>query len=675
MVLIDLGKETQAEAVANAWEEVLELPDQSRQTLPPNKKISNIFNEMNRALLILGEPGSGKTITLLQLAKELIVRAEQDDSFTQPVPVVFNLSTWRQGQTMVNWLASELSAKYQIPQRIGQSWLEGSRLLPLLDGLDEVKPTDRSHCVEAINYFCQEIGLSGLAVCSRLEAYLGLPVRLTLNGVIRLQPLTLEQVYDYLEMAGSRLEALRIALETDDSLRTLAQTPLTLGIMILAYQDVAAESLVDDVNNNLATRREQLLNTYVERMFARRGKGKHLNSNEQSSTWLSWLAQGMIEHSKSIFLIEQLQPSWLASRMWVWMYVLTSRLGMGLIAGVMVGLLMGVSEVWLRTRTQLAASGLSGWLMFGVIWGVTIGLLVALIDGIRLERGSKQATPTSEPSFFQKLLHIIVIWVILGTANGIIFGLTIGPLFGVAAVFLFGGAGTVLLLLRGRQPNLSNDIQTVEALGWSWQKARKVVLIGLIIGIVYGLLASWIFFGDQDFVITIMKDAPIYNSLGRNGLYLSEATFWGVLGSVVAAILGGLSGRVEAAKIKPNQGIRLTFRNAALVGLGFGPFIGLMVGVMNGLFYGSWSNALTMGLAFFIGIGTAAFGIYGGVAVIQHYTLRFILWITSSTPLNYARFLDYATDLIFLQKVGGGYIFIHRLLLEHFASLEATQEM
>jgi hypothetical protein len=29
--------------------------------------------------------------------------------------------------------------------------------------------------------------------------------------------------------------------------------------------------------------------------------------------------------------------------------------------------------------------------------------------------------------------------------------------------------------------------------------------------------------------------------------------------------------------------------------------------------------------------------------------------------------------LVFLQRVGGGYVFIHRLLLEHFASLEGMK--
>jgi hypothetical protein len=33
--------------------------------------------------------------------------------------------------------------------------------------------------------------------------------------------------------------------------------------------------------------------------------------------------------------------------------------------------------------------------------------------------------------------------------------------------------------------------------------------------------------------------------------------------------------------------------------------------------------------------------------------------------------LDYAAGRIFLRKVGGGYIFIHRMLMEYFASLES----
>ena len=59
----------------------------------------------------------------------------------------------------------------------------------------------------------------------------------------------------------------------------------------------------------------------------------------------------------------------------------------------------------------------------------------------------------------------------------------------------------------------------------------------------------------------------------------------------------------------------------------------------------------------------------GGTACIVHISLRVVFYFYQFMPWNYVRFLDYAVDRIFLQKVGGGYIFIHRLLMEHFAAM------
>ena len=36
--------------------------------------------------------------------------------------------------------------------------------------------------------------------------------------------------------------------------------------------------------------------------------------------------------------------------------------------------------------------------------------------------------------------------------------------------------------------------------------------------------------------------------------------------------------------------------------------------------------------------------------------------------LNFVKFLDHCAKLILLKKVGGGYMFIHRMLLEWFAA-------
>jgi hypothetical protein len=64
----------------------------------------------------------------------------------------------------------------------------------------------------------------------------------------------------------------------------------------------------------------------------------------------------------------------------------------------------------------------------------------------------------------------------------------------------------------------------------------------------------------------------------------------------------------------------------------------------------------------------------GIFAVLQHYSLRLVLWRNHDAPLNYVRFLDHAAERILLRKVGGGYIFVHRMLLEYFASLEEEKQ-
>nr|MBX2863589.1 NACHT domain-containing protein [Leptolyngbyaceae cyanobacterium MAG.088] len=71
---------------------------------------------------------------------------------------------------------------------------------------------------------------------------------------------------------------------------------------------------------------------------------------------------------------------------------------------------------------------------------------------------------------------------------------------------------------------------------------------------------------------------------------------------------------------------------------------------------------IAMTLWFGIGLG-------GGVALIQHLTLRAILTCNGKTPWNYARFLNYCAERRLLQRIGGRYRFIHRELLDHFAEM------
>ena len=115
-ILIELGQERLSNVVTHPWQDTIELPDESRSPLPPDGSILNTFDKLDRRLLILGEPGSGKTVTLLVLS-ELLQRTANDLTGSEPIPVVFNLSSWgARRQPLWDWLVAELSAKYQIPR-------------------------------------------------------------------------------------------------------------------------------------------------------------------------------------------------------------------------------------------------------------------------------------------------------------------------------------------------------------------------------------------------------------------------------------------------------------------------------------------------------------------------------------------------------------------------------
>ena len=88
--------------------------------------------------------------------------------------------------------------------------------------------------------------------------------------------------------------------------------------------------------------------------------------------------------------------------------------------------------------------------------------------------------------------------------------------------------------------------------------------------------------------------------------------------------------------------------------------VGWPVGIGNG-----FSAGVTSGICCWL--------ICGGFAGVQHLIIRGLLYKGGVMPWNYAAFLDYAVEKTFLRRVGGGYVFLHRLLLEYFAELSNIQ--
>jgi hypothetical protein len=113
----------------------------------------------------------------------------------------------------------------------------------------------------------------------------------------------------------------------------------------------------------------------------------------------------------------------------------------------------------------------------------------------------------------------------------------------------------------------------------------------------------------------------------------------------------------------PNQEIKKSARHSLLI---------IAIGALFVLLFIPFSK---LGIILAATLGLAGAFSFGGLACIQHIVLRFLLWRSGQLPWNLPRFLDYAAERILLCKVGGGYIFMHRLLLEYFAGLDEDESM
>lgn len=769
LVQLELGKMMWGDVVDPPWKGVVELPGQENRELHPGEKIIDIFDKEGKSLLILGEPGSGKTITLIGLAESLSARAVADPQ--QPVPVIFNLSTWGDDHpSLENWLVEELGTKYQVSKETSPEWLKKNRLVLLLDGLDEIKATSRAACIDAINTFQKEKGVAGIAVCSRVTEYTALPVRLHFSAAVCLQPLSIEQVEQHLAQAGPQLSSLRDMLTKDKSLMTLAQSPLVLNLMSVTYKNALPGSITLDQAATPGERLRNLMEKYVDRMFERMSEQPYRPN--QVMTALSWLARQMTKHSQTVFLIETLQPTWLSSRREEWIYWIGTRLTGGVILAFFYTgwfvIMMGEPPLSLRIDTP---SDYAVVLALSIYFFAAVGLCAGMIDGKEFPKSLKTG------GSIKKSLALLVQAIVYGLAGvSVMVALGLGlkllssdkPI--VPEVFLFfplllteggveAGVGSFLWMffaIRSIRRTRANDILMKESLKWSWERAGKGYRIGLALAIIctlslmisplgqlwreqgYRIIALTTILAPLTVILLMIclgpnsgesttasfnkflnvLTSPVRKTATRKLAYaqaialiisviilLTTGGFHSVsfvtidfltiaramatvtYGCLVAGQFMGLFGALFAGarsigvdrKTVPNQGTILTIRNSFVITLSF---VLWWVIYFTFNFLQDWlllgeveENASLWLVVFpnFIGIG-GVIGLCYGFDVVQHYVLRSILRLKGRAPGSYVTFLDYATRLIFLQKVGGGYIFIHRLVMDHFANLAEGKE-
>jgi transcriptional regulator with XRE-family HTH domain len=322
----------------------------------------------------------------------------------------------------------------------------------------------------------------------------------------------------------------------------------------------------------------------------------------------------------------------------------------------------------------------------GISTGLFAALIIFLLIGLKatLRSGSSEQPYQAHLGVVNRLVNGIIfcvcgmvsfILVYSVQAGELALAIKYGAVVGIAnATYAFSDT---IDLIRG----VGVYIEPAEVMTWSWRSvmrnlgdsAYKAGLVTVfVITMTVGVFAS----------VACLSYQPSYGL--RYGLFygLMVGIIIGTTIMLTQILTSGWSSSILPGhqRIRPNWGITRSARNSLLAALLSGPPGGMMSGgaialsfkVVAGL--AGWQIlglgfALILGIEFTVQIALA----YGSIAVLEHYVLRWYLWRFGDMPLNYVAFLDYAVERILLRRVGGDYMFSHRLLLEYFSSLETHQ--
>jgi hypothetical protein len=657
-----------------------EQPEQLKKVLPKGTKPIAIFNDLGRAksLLILGEPGSGKTIALLELTQSLVKESKR--ASTSSVPIFLNLSSWTDTYPSLDlWLAHQLDVQYNIRnKRFIKALIQEQNPIFILDGLDEVIQEFQTSCIQAINKFRSDHGQVSIVVGSRLEDYEQHPIRLKFRYAVSIQALSPEEINQYLKVEIEALKAeekkdsddsdlkdkikqlvvVKGLIYKDRNLQQIVDTPLMLSIIYaVTGSQSSISSILDD--GSPEERRQNLFDAYIERVLNRRKSDQKKLQEQQYEKndikrWLSWISHCMTRQSnnfesKAEFRIEQLQPSCLETDAQKTRY----------------RFLVFSTLFWRGSRYSVLIGSCS--------YLSTIGFFLNSSSDINLS--SAEATITG------------IATIAFGVSTSLVLGI-LATSFEEIKTFkaLSWSVNTIILRVRGfLKPiiawlKLEKDIPetpTFEEKLWTLSFMVASGLLVLKFNEIYYSRLYWaniypqIFRHEHSLNNLILKS---YESMNAVGADPSEGNALWMTATVAFWFFLGLERSQKNKEVFPAQGIIESQRVSKSV-LYF-------VIIIQPIYFYILLKLIHAQPQFFstqsaLVAVPSIFAIFwcGGFTEIQHFALRRVLSWCDFIPFDLEIFLDQARKLLLLKRFGGSYTFFHTLLQNHFleTSIDSTE--
>ena len=486
------------------------MPGESASPLDLGGRLPEIAEVYRRIpsgrLVVLGRAGSGKSVLAARFVLDMLRTREHGD----PVPVVFDVGTWHPATTgFRDWLANQLVRDHPGlaagAENLATDLVEAGRVLPVLDGFDELATGLHRTAIDALNATTMPMVLT-----SRPGEYARVAVAdaLTAAAAVRLVDLTVRDLVDYLPRTKGAtawdpvLAELRAHPERSAcvNLRAVLTTPLMVGLARAVYSGPDGR----DPSELLDTGRfgdqyaleDHLLDNFIPTVYRDRDATPvrgwfgylALHANRLGTPDIAWWQLGAAMRR--------------VSRTFV----------VGLLAGLVIGLLSGLSiglVDLLSGGNGLVGltAGLGNWLGFGLALGAAHGAGITFGGGafepsrvrLRARGGARQLRTTFGPRF--------VVGVVGGAGLGVVLGLAaeagLDPMGLVGFGFLGGLAtGTGLGALIGFGWGLTAgleapvDIRSAVSPAGLLRTNRSTVVCafvgwGLVLGLAHLLLVTF----------------------------------------------------------------------------------------------------------------------------------------------------------------------------------------
>ncbi|KXK58995.1 hypothetical protein AWW66_26700 [Micromonospora rosaria] len=408
-------------------------------------------------LVILGEPGMGKTTLASLLLRELL----KDNDATSQVPVLFSLSGWRATEeSLHDWLARRLATDYPMLRAAEfgtdapRALVTDRRILPILDGLDEMPDSLRPAAISEINAVTtRDDAVVVTCRTAEYEATLALGAGVRGGAVIVPLPPRPADVVAYLtSLLRSQHGRRHVWSEVLQELATGRPTPLAVALATPLNLWLLRKIYIDSDNDPRTLRNRTtfpnpgaitgyLLDHLTTTLVSAGRPGIPATSSrrmwrpEDAQRWLSFLACHLDRTGSRDLAWWQLRQSVTVRPV----HRAVTGAALGLVFALLSGATAGLVGLALDVPRLAATTGLVGGFMVGLAFGLAADTTAtpAYAD-LRLR-------PERVSSLLRTVGYATVTWLAIGVAVGVLLTITgvevgaVGPtIIGTAFGLVYG---------------------------------------------------------------------------------------------------------------------------------------------------------------------------------------------------------------------------------------------